>query len=110
MTSVVDLQEMAFSALDELCSSLAPEDWAKATDCPGWSVQDNLSHIIGTESAMLGRPAPTHDPGEKPWIRNPIGAGNEVHVDYRRSRRPAEVLEEFREISGERMKALRSMS
>jgi uncharacterized protein (TIGR03083 family) len=110
MTNVVDLQESAFTALDELCSSLSPDDWAKATDCPGWSVQDNLSHIIGTESTILGRPAPAHDPGEKPWIRNPIGTGNEVHVDYRRSRSPDEVLEEFREVTGDRMKALRSMS
>lgn len=110
MTSVVDLQEMAFNALDELCSSLSPEEWATTTDCPGWSVQDNLSHIIGTESTILGRPAPEHDPGSKPWIRNPIGASNEVHVDYRRSRTPGEVLDEFREVTGERMKILRSMS
>jgi len=110
MTSVVDLQEMAFNALDELCSSLGADDWAKSTDCPGWSVQDNLAHIIGTESMLLGRPAPEHDPGEKPWIRNPIGANNEVQVDFRRSRTAAEVLDEFREVSGERLKILRSMS
>jgi len=110
MTSVVDLQELAFNNLDELCSSLSPDEWDAATDCPGWSVKDNLSHIIGTESTILGRPAPAHDPGEKPWIRNPIGASNEIHVDYRRSRTPAEVLEEFREVTGERMKVLRSMS
>ncbi len=110
MTSVVALQEMAFNALDELCSSLTPDEWDKTTDCPGWSVKDNLSHIIGTESTILGRPAPDHDPGEKPWIRNPIGAGNEIHVDYRRSRTAADVLDEFREVTGERMKILRSMS
>jgi uncharacterized protein (TIGR03083 family) len=110
MTSVVDLQEMAFSALDELCSSLSADDWAKETQCPGWSVKDNLSHIIGTESMLLGRPAPEHDPGEKPWIRNPIGQNNEIQVDFRRSRTPAEVFDEFREVSGERMKTLRSMS
>jgi uncharacterized protein (TIGR03083 family) len=110
VTNVVDLQEMAFSALDELCSSLSPEEWAKTTDCPGWSVQDNLSHIIGTESMLLGRPAPEHDPGTKPWIRNPIGAGNEVQVDFRRGRAPQEILDEFREVTGERMKILRSMS
>ena len=110
MTTVVDLQETAFNALDELCSSLTPDEWTKRTDCPGWDVKDNLSHIIGTESSMLGRPAPDHDPGEKPWIRNPIGANNEIQVDYRRSRTPEQVLDEFREVSGERMKVLRSMS
>jgi uncharacterized protein (TIGR03083 family) len=108
--SVVELQEKVFSAIDDLCSSLIDDEWAAQTECPGWSVQDNLSHIIGTESMILGRPAPEHEPGEKPWIRNPIGANNEVQVDYRRSWPPSQVLDEFREITGERMKALRGMS
>ena len=106
---VVDLQETQFRALDDLCSSLTPQEWATDTDCPGWSVQDNLSHIIGTENMILGRPAPEHEPGEKPWVRNPIGAGNEVQVDYRRAWPPEKVLEEFREVSGERIKALRAL-
>src|SRR5437667_8604120 len=110
MQSVVDLQETVFNDLDGLCSSLSADEWAKTTDCPGWSVQDNLAHIIGTESMLLGRPAPEHEPGEKPWIRNPIGAGNEVQVDFRRGRAAQEILDEFREVTGERMKVLRSMS
>jgi uncharacterized protein (TIGR03083 family) len=108
--SVVDLQETVFRSLDDLCSSLTPEEWKLETECPGWSVQDNLSHIIGTESTILGRPVPSHDPGDKPWVRNPIGAGNEVQVDYRRSWPPSKVLEEFRDVSGERVKAIRAMS
>ncbi|HYZ93090.1 MAG TPA: maleylpyruvate isomerase family mycothiol-dependent enzyme [Actinomycetota bacterium] len=107
---VVDKLEMAFRSIDDLCSSLTKEQWALPTDNPGWSVQDNLSHIIGTESAILGRAAPEHDPGEKPWVRNPIGAGNEVQVDFRRYWPPDKVLEEFREVSGERIKATQAMS
>ena len=108
--SVVDLQVMAYEAIDELCSSLSDEEWALETDCPGWSVQDNLSHLVGTEANLLGRPAPDHDPGSKPWIKNPIGAGNEVNVDYRRPWPPQKVLDEFREVAAERTKALRALS
>ncbi len=108
--TVVDLQEKVFSALDELCSSLTDAEWAAPTECPGWSVQDNISHIIGTESMILGRPAPEHEPGDKPWVRNPIGAGNEVQVDYRRSWPPSKVMDEFRQVTTERMKTLRGMS
>jgi uncharacterized protein (TIGR03083 family) len=107
---VVDKLEMAFRSLDDLCSSLTNEEWALPTDNPGWSVQDNLSHIVGTESTILGRAAPEHDPGEKAWVRNPIGAGNEVHVDYRRYWPPDKVLEEFREVSGERVKATQALT
>ena len=108
--SVVDLQEAQLRALDDLCSSLTAEEWGMTTDCPGWSVQDHLSHVIGTELMILGRPAPEHDPGEKPWVRNPIGASNEVPVDYRRAWPPEKVLEEYREVSGERIKAIRALT
>ena len=108
--NVVDLQETQLRALDDLCSALTEEEWARDTDCPGWSVQDHLSHIIGTERTILGHPAPDHDPGDKPWVRNPIGASNEVHVDYRRSWPPSRVLEEFREVAAERIRGLRSLT
>ena len=107
---MVELQGMAFKALDEICSGLSPEEWDVETECPGWSVKDNLSHVIGTESGLLGRDVPEHDPGDKPWVRNPIGAGNEIHVDYRRSWPPEKVLADFREVTGERMKILEAMS
>ena len=87
-----------------------PRSGPPETDCPGWSVQDNLSHIIGTEAMLLGRDAPAHEPGEKPWIRNPIGASNEIQVDYRRSWPPEKVLDEFREVTAERIAALEKLS
>jgi uncharacterized protein (TIGR03083 family) len=107
---VVELQRQVFTDLDDLCSSLNPEQWDLATDCPGWTVKDNLSHIVGTESMLLGREAPEHQVDEKPWVRNPIGASNEIQVDYRRARTGAEVLEEFRDVYGERVKALENLS
>jgi uncharacterized protein (TIGR03083 family) len=110
VTSVVELQKQAFRAVDELCSSLTRDEWDRPTECPGWSVKDNLSHIIGTESNLLGRPQPDHQVERKPWIRNDAGQMNEVQVDFRRSRTPAEVLAEFREVVAERTKQLDAFS
>lgn len=107
---VVDLQGRVFADLEELCSGLTPAEWDLPTDCPGWSVKDNLSHVIGTESMILGRPAPEHQVDEKPWVRNPIGASNEIQVDYRRGWSPEKVLDEFREVTAERMKTLENLS
>ena len=106
----VELQVQVFRDIEELLASLAPDDWAAATECPGWTVQDNVSHIIGTESMLLGREAPAHDPGSKPWVKNPIGEGNEIHVDHRRSWAPEKVLDEFREVTSERIAALEAMT
>ncbi len=106
----VQLQVQVFRDIEELLASLTPREWTTQTECPGWSVQDNISHIIGTESMLLGRDAPAHDPGTKPWVRNPIGEGNEIHVDYRRSWPPDRVLDEYREVTSERITALDAMS
>jgi len=110
VTSVVELQEKAYRVLDDLCSTLSDEEWDRPTDCPGWSVKDNLAHITGTESMLLGRPAPSHEVGSKPWVKNPPGTANEVQVDYRRSWTPQQVLDEFREVYAERTKILDALT
>jgi uncharacterized protein (TIGR03083 family) len=107
---VVELQVQVFRDIDELLGSLVPDDWATRTECPGWSVQDNVSHIVGTESMLLGRDAPPHEPGAKPWVKNPIGEGNEIQVDYRRSWSPDKVLDEYREVTSERVAAIEKLS
>lgn len=107
---VVDRMEAVWRSIDELCSSLGSDDWKKPTECPGWTVQDQLAHLAGNESRILGRPEPEHMPGDLSHTRNPIGESNEVQVDYRRPWPPEKVLEEFREVTSERLEQLRSMS
>ncbi len=107
---VVDLLESIWRSIDELCSGLEAGDWNRETDCPGWTVKDQLSHIIGTESMLAGKPPPEHKVEPRPYVKNRIGEFNEMHVDYRRSSAPEDVLEEFRSITAERLSQLRSMS
>ncbi len=66
--------------------------------------------MVGSESAILGRPAPDHTPADLSHTRNELGARNEVVVDWRRQWPGARVLDEFREVTGERMERLRAMS
>jgi uncharacterized protein (TIGR03083 family) len=106
--ALVDRLETLFASVGDLCAGLSPTDWEVATECPGWSVKDNLSHIVGMESRLLGRPAPDHKPAEAAHVRNPIGESNEVDVDWRRSRAPAEVVAEFEEVAEERLATLRN--
>ena len=107
-TSVENLGRL-WASIDELCSSFAEEEWKRPTDCPGWSVQDQMAHLIDYESRALGRPGPDHTAGPGDHLRNPMGEANEVGVDYRRSRSGAEVLEEFREVTPARLAQLRAL-
>ncbi len=108
--AVVDLLESVWNSLAELCRGLDAEEWDLPTDCPGWTVKDQLSHIIGTELMLAGKPTPEHKPDPKPYVKNPIGEFNEVHVDYRRPMAPEDVLAEFLSLTKERLESLRAMS
>ena len=97
-----------FDSLTRLCSVLTEEQWKLPTQLPGWTVQDNLSHIIGTERALYGLPETEHKASDLSNVKNPIGEMNEHHVDLRRSRTGAEVFAEFQEIAKMRIEQLRS--
>jgi len=106
---LVDNMECVWSSLSALCDSLSEDDWKLPTACPGWSVQDQLSHLVGNESRILGRAAPDHTPNQSDHVRNETGARNEIPVDWRRSWSGQQVLQEFREVTTERMQALRAL-
>ena len=106
----VALLSACWASISELGASLAPAEWDIATDCPGWSVRDNVSHLIAIERRLLGFP---NDPplSEYPaYVKNEIGRFNEDAIAVRRQRPGAEVLEEFNEVTAQRERALAAMS
>lgn len=92
------------------CEDLSPEQWDTMTDCPGWTVRDQLAHVVGTESVLLGRPSPDPAPAGLPHVHNPIGEMNEAWVDARRSVPGDKVLAEFEEVTAARAAALEAMT
>ncbi len=99
-----------WASIEALCSSLTEAQWKQSTALPGWSVQDNLSHLVDYESRALGRPGPEHTPADLGHARNAIGQSNEVGVDYRRQWTGEQVLAEFREVTAARLAQLRSFT
>ncbi len=110
MYSSVENLAIVWASVDRLCAGLPDRDWELATGCPGWTVKDHLSHLVDYEARALGRPAPDHDPGELPHVRNDMGRVNEVGVDARRGRPGAAVLGEFREVTAERLAQLAQLT
>ena len=103
---LVDNMERIWSSLSALGDSFSEDDWKTPTACPGWSVQDTFSHLVGNESRVLGRALPDHTAPEADYVKNETGARNEVQVDLRRSWSGQKVLQEFKEVTAERMQAL----
>lgn len=104
----VDRLEEVSTSIAALGDSLTETDWKAPTECPGWSVQDNLAHMIGLESAILGRQEPDVVPPDGDHLKNDVGRSNEVWVEAYRARPGVEALEEFRTVSTTRLAALRA--
>ncbi len=107
---VVSALDEAFDAVVDLADGLVPDEWDRPTACPGWSVKDNVSHVIGVESMLLGRPTPEDTlPEAVPHVRNDFGRVNEVWIESYRVHAPAEVLTDLRSVLTERREALAGM-
>ena len=84
---VVDLLEQIWRSTAQACAGLTEPEWEAPTDCPGWTVRDHLSHLIGTELRPARRvlAAAGSDPVPD-YVRNPIGQINEAWIEARRRR------------------------
>ncbi len=106
---IIDGLEQIWAEWTDWATGLSDEDWATPSRCPGWTVQDNLAHIIGTERMLQGNAAPEVEfPTEH--LKNPIAEGNERWVESMRSMSGSEVLDLFGVVSAERLGQLAAMS
>ena len=116
MPTIVDRDEMVgllhrqLDALADLGAGLDEATWKAPTCLPGWSVQDNLAHVVGTESILLGEPAPEVDLSHLTRLANPVAVANEGWVESMRPLPGAEVLERFRSVAARRLAALDAMT
>jgi uncharacterized protein (TIGR03083 family) len=103
-------QEHVWDTIASLCTPFTEREWKTPTDCPGWSVQDQIAHIVGTESWLLGQPVPDHTPKDLSHVKNELGQWIEPWVDWRRPWPGAKVLAEFITVTRERRCVLHAMS
>jgi uncharacterized protein (TIGR03083 family) len=109
--AMVDALDEVWGRIAELGAGLSEEEWKRPTEVPGWSVQDNLTHLTDLEAMILGRPAPDHTPPDGlAHVKNDPGARNERFVDSRRDWSGADALAEFVDVTHARVAQLRSYS
>jgi uncharacterized protein (TIGR03083 family) len=96
-----------------LGDSLTAEQWNSPTECPGWSVFDNVAHMVGTERMLAGeQPAAGSDVAavDAAHVRNDIGKVNEQWIATYRDWDGPKLLDEFRAVTARRLDVLRSMT
>ncbi len=107
---MVDLLAGEFAAIDALVADLDEEQFARPTCLPGWTVKDQLAHVMGTERMLEGEPAPTVEVAHLPHLRAEFNQMIEVWVEDQRPASGAEVRERFRAVTAARVAKLRAMT
>lgn len=101
MVDVIHSFEMERHHLLEVCRSLSSEEFAVASDCSGWRVQDVIAHLASTATCLT---APWH-------MRFARGAEatNDKLVDLRRSWTPGQVVAEYERSTGRLLRLLKAL-
>jgi uncharacterized protein (TIGR03083 family) len=107
---VVDQLAEVWGSVVTACEGLTSRQWDLPTDCPGWSVRDQVSHLIAIERSLLGDPSPPPMAAMPPYVKNPIGEINEPWIEQRRGLPGGAVLAEFEETAARRIEALRAFA
>ncbi len=92
----IDAWTHSIEAISELVAPLAESEWNRPTECPGWSVRDVVSHVIGFETEALGDPRPIHSlPRDLYHVKDETSRYTEVQVDMRRCHTAPEMTSEL---------------
>lgn len=98
-------------AISELVQPLTEGEWNRRTPCPGWSVRDVVSHVIGMDCEMLGDPRPIHTlPRDLYHVRTEHQRYMEMQVDVRRHHTGPEMTAELEYTVIRRNRQLRNES
>lgn len=93
-----------WTSLTELAGELDDDDWERPTDCSGWTVRDQLAHLLSFEWELAGRPVTLEELVAVPeWVHNDIGKANERAVRHWRGRTTGELIAAWREVVDERL-------
>ncbi|SES28718.1 TIGR03083 family protein [Streptomyces sp. yr375] len=101
----------SIEAISELVQPLVEADWNRRTPCPGWSVRDVVSHVIGLDCEMYGDPRPIHSlPRDLFHVTNDLQRYMEMQVDVRRHHTSPEMTSELEYTVIRRNRQLRNES
>ena len=106
---IVDALDQTWRAIDEVVRPQPAGAYDAMTACPGWSVRDILSHLLGFESMLNGEEPPRHDADYPDYVKNEIGRLNEAFVSAHRGEPGIDVLNQFKVAAAQSIERLRAL-
>ncbi|HMM95254.1 maleylpyruvate isomerase family mycothiol-dependent enzyme [Phycicoccus sp.] len=105
---VVEAWAQTVRSVADLGRTLRPGDAERPTDCPGWTVLDQLAHVAGAEAMLAGDPEPDVDVSGYDHVYHAFAERHERFVEARRGRTPEDLVDEIDWRLEERLAAYRA--
>lgn len=109
LSGLIDAYTHSAQAIIDLAFTCSDADFDKPTECPGWTVKDQVSHVVALESMLTGRPDPQVEVPRYDHVLNDKGEFMEQGVELRRARSGAEVVQELQQVMARRLGQLKEL-
>jgi uncharacterized protein (TIGR03083 family) len=105
---LIDAFDQSVQSIIDLGFSCREDDFDVQTECPGWTVKDQIAHVVGSEKSFAGLPRAEVNVPDYPHLRSDFARFVEVDVEARRGLTGREVVAELAEFHPRRMAELRA--
>ena len=107
LTGLIDAFAQTATSVLDLGRSLREDDFDLPTDCPGWTVKDQISHVVGGELGMTDAAPPDVEVPDYDYLRTERARLHERAVEARRRTPGPEVVHELAAVLDHRLTTLR---
>lgn len=109
LEQLIDAFDDVLAATEALGRTLSEADGERPTDCPGWTVKDQVAHMAGLEQIIGGAPAPGIELPDLPHVRGDVGRFMELSVHVRRGLPLVALVDELAGMRPRRVADLRAL-
>lgn len=106
LPGLVAAYQQTTQAVIELGRACSDADFTLETACPGWTVKDQIAHVVGVESWMRSGVLPRVEVPDRAHVRNELGKFTEVAVEQRRTMKGEKVVDELETVLADRLEEL----
>lgn len=106
LAGLVDAFRQTTQAVIDLGRTCSDTDFDLPTACPGWTVKDQIAHVVGLEVWMHTGVVPRVEVPDYGHVRSELGRFAEISVEQRRRMRGDKVVDELETVLGQRMEDL----
>ena len=104
---LIDALDQTMQSVIDLGFGCRDQDFDLETDCPGWTVKDQISHVVGLEKSFAGIRGERVEVPDYDHLRHAAGHEVERDVEARRGRSGRMVVAELADFHPERIASLR---